>query len=193
MRELINKNNNKRIVNLNQIKNQKGEGKEFKELFFKQNKEKAEEENSLKKIRHASVENLKSFRPFFLKSTNRTAAKILTRLRNGSSNLNDDLARKRSIDKEKKCPVCNAKKYETSYHFLTTCSAFSTERTALLEANNWSHIQGYKLFAKFLGETQSKRDINNLRTWMPGFRIMIICAHIATLQLKIQRWTVPSF
>ena len=147
---------------LNKIRKAKGTGPIVKKIFADQ----CMERNRMKKEIQATVNKtasaLRGFKPAFLKSSNRSAAKILTRIRSGSSNLSSHLTRKRTRQQEKKCPACGKKKHETPYHFLVACELYKTERRNLITQNNWGSIPKVPLLPYLLGELDSLPQTNNL-------------------------------
>ncbi len=130
-------------------------GPKYKKTLSNQCSERANMERKLQAIRNRKACKSTKFSPAFLKSTKRTAAKIVMRMRSGSSNLNHHLARKKLMKQEKKCPACGQKTYETPSHFLMTCRPYKQLRTELITKNNWSDRHRQELTVLFLGETDS--------------------------------------
>ena len=77
-------------------------GPEYKKTFSTQCCEIATMERELQVIGNRKACKSAKVSPAFLKSAKRTAAKIVMRMRSGSSNLNRHLARKKIIKQEKR-------------------------------------------------------------------------------------------
>ena len=115
---------------------------------------------------------LRTKRLKYMSSMDRTGARILTRLRSGSSDLEVSLGRRPHTPvpyENRWCKHCKGNgmdKVETLKHFLLICPHFTDERKDLLDRNGWARLSTSQQFRVMTGNIIEDTEITALLTYI---------------------------